>query len=185
MLGFAFWTNKYSNIAGPDEAAPVQWPSQSAVGLSSTNLTLVMFAHPQCPCTRASIDQLGLLMASARGCLNAHVFFLRPAATPENWTHTSLWHQASTIPGVILHEDLSGTEARRFNCLTSGTTAVYGPDRCLLFQGGITIARGHSGDNAGRSSILALALKGISQHARTPAFGCPLFETYCLEKGGS
>ena len=39
---------------------------------------------------------------------------------------------------------------------TSGQVVVYDAKGALLFSGGITAARGHMGDNAGRDRITAL-----------------------------
>src|SRR5437660_6207825 len=75
----ALWMTRYSNIPGPDESVPSQWPAQSTIALARTNSTLVMFVHPRCPCTVASISELELLMARTQARLTAHVLFLRPA----------------------------------------------------------------------------------------------------------
>jgi hypothetical protein len=48
----------------------------------------------------------------------------------------------------------------------------------LRFSGGITAARGHAGDNLGRSAIVEL-LEGDSPTATaTPVFGCSLLEAH-------
>jgi hypothetical protein len=39
----------------------------------------MMFAHPQCECSRASLGELAIIMAQGRGQVNASVFFLSPA----------------------------------------------------------------------------------------------------------
>jgi hypothetical protein len=44
----------------------------------------------------------------------------------------------------------------------------------LLFSGGITAARGHSGDNAGREAIVALLAGAPTDRTQTPVFGCKL-----------
>jgi hypothetical protein len=50
-----------------------------------------------------------------------------------------------------------------------------------MFQGGITISRGHSGDNPGRSAINALLHHELSNQIKTPVFGCSLFEAECQQ----
>jgi len=62
-----------------------------------------------------------------------------------------------------------------FRIETSGDLVLYDADGRLLFHGGITSARGHSGDNLGRSAIQALLWKEPAQTASTSSFGCPLF----------
>ena len=76
---------------------------------------------------------------------------------------------------VAVRVDPEGVEARRFGSQTSGQIMLYDADGQLLFSGGITAARGHSGDNAGRNAILSLLTSGSSEQRGTPVFGCPLF----------
>ena len=52
----------------------------------------------------------------------------------------------------MLRDD-DGAEARRFGAETSGQTLLYDARGALAFSGGITGARGHAGDNAGRASL--------------------------------
>ena len=47
----------------------------------------------------------------------------------------------------------------------------------LLFSGGITFARGHAGDNAGRTAIEACAAGQSPGYRQTPVFGCPIIAT--------
>ena len=133
-----------------------------------------MAAHPHCPCTRASIGELNALMARTGGTLEAIVLFERPDAMPDGWERSDLWESAAAIPGVRAVRDVNGVEAARFGALASGQTMVYGADGALLFSGGITGARGHMGDNAGRSAIVALAHGDVPAVSRTPVFGCAL-----------
>ena len=45
----------------------------------------------------------------------------------------------------------------------------------LLFSGGITVARGHAGDNTGRGAIEELIDGETAVSRRTPVFGCALY----------
>src|SRR5689334_9607057 len=72
---------RYSFAAGMDADAPRRWPSDSAVVRDDTRPTLLMIAHPRCPCTRASIGELAVLMARYKDRVSAHVLFVRPAGT--------------------------------------------------------------------------------------------------------
>ncbi len=121
-------------------------------------------------------------MARAQGRLTAHVLFLEPAGCADGWAETALWRKAAAIPGVIVQRDEAGTEAQRFHAETSGHTVLYDLDGRLMFHGGITIARGHSGDNPGRDAIVALLRKQTADRFATPVFGCPLIESECHDK---
>ena len=169
----------YSNSPVRSGAPPLFWPAQSAIPRDASRPTLVLFAHPRCPCTRASVGELELLMAHCPGRLSAHVMFIRPAGTGKDWVESDLWRKAAGIPGVIVHRDEGGGEARRFHSEISGHSVLYDGNGSLLFQGGITSSRGHSGDNPGRSAIEAFARNEKSHPVTTPVFGCALFETGC------
>jgi hypothetical protein len=173
---------RYSNTPGSGRPAPVVWPKASQIPFDSSRPTLVMFAHSQCPCTRASLGELERLLAQVPGRLSAHVVFLKPGDTAADWEKTDLWRRASSMSGVSVYMDNAGIEARRFHSETSGQTLLYDPAGNLRFQGGITFARGHAGDNPGRTALQELLRNGYSNQVETPVFGCALFETQC-QKG--
>jgi hypothetical protein len=79
--------------------------------------------------------------------------------------------------------DLDEVEVDRFHAEVSGLTMLYNADGKLLFSGGITASRGHSGDNVGRSSIVSLVTCGTSERTRTPVFGCALRTPKSLTAG--
>jgi hypothetical protein len=161
----------------PDIAAatPDLWPAASRIEPAADRPTLVMLAHPHCPCTRASIGELARLMAQAQGRVTAYVLFVKPADFSDEWVQTDLWASAAAIPGVTPVRDDGGVEARLFHAATSGQTALYDAAGHLLFSGGITSARGHAGDNAGRAAIVTLLTSDEAAGRGAPVFGCPLF----------
>ena len=63
---------------------------------------------------------------------------------------------------------------------TSGQVLLYQPSGRLAFSGGITPARGHSGDNPGSDAVLSLVRREARQADGVPVtcrvFGCPLFD---------
>ena len=84
------------------------------------------------------------------------------------------------IPNVSVHEDLDGSLAKKFGAESSGYVVLYTPGGQLLFRGGITLSRGHIGDNVGQSSILALLNnKNGSAVKETPVYGCSLVQEAC------
>jgi hypothetical protein len=169
--------NRYAAKPGPAGLPPDHWPLESRIVLNSQHPTLLMFAHPHCPCTRASIRELELVASDCQGKVDAQVWFIKPAGTALDWTNTDLWRSATAIPGVTVHVDENGVETQRFQGETSGQTMLYAPSGQLLFHGGITIARGHEGDNPGVDAIESLLLHkdSVPVAASTPVFGCELF----------
>jgi hypothetical protein len=168
---------QYENSPGITTEPPAHWPASSQIRIPEGSASLIMFIHPHCPCTRASVGELALLMARCQGRLTANVIIFRPKDFPADWEKTDLWHSAAAIPGVSVIQDEDGQEARRFQANTSGHTLLYDAEGQLLFSGGITASRGHSGDNAGRSAIVSLLTEGEAEQRETFTFGCSLFET--------
>jgi hypothetical protein len=144
-----------------------------------------MLVHPQCPCSRASIEELAVLMARSRGLVNAHVLMLKPEGQPEEWAQTDLWRSAAAIPGVTVTRDDGGREADLFEASYSGHALLYDAEGRLRFNGGITAARGHSGDNAGRDAVLEVVTRGTVKRGEAPVFGCSLHDPEPSFKGGN
>ncbi len=172
---------RYSSTPGVSGLAPRAWPAGSQIPFDAQRPTLIMFAHPQCPCTRASLGELEVLLAQFPGRLNTCVAFVKPAGTAADWEKSDLWRRASAISGVRVITDNAGIEAHRFQSETSGQTLLYDRGGKLLFQGGITLGRGHAGDNPGRSALQDLLRQGHATLAETPVFGCSLVEAQCKE----
>ena len=166
----------YENTPGVGAEPPLRWPAASRIQPAPGRATLVMLAHPHCPCTRATIGELALIMAHTQDRLTAYVLFLKPTGFSDDWEKTDLWQSAARIPGVKVMVDDGGAEASRFHSATSGQAILYSAEGGLLFSGGITGSRGHSGDNAGRSAIVSLVNAGAAEEAETLVFGCPLFD---------
>lgn len=165
---------QYKNAAGAQADAPPSWPPETELTREAGVPTLVMFAHPMCPCTRASLAELRMLMSEFKGRVSAHVVFALPPGVADGWEKTDLWSSAASIPGVQVHRDAAEREAHRFSAKTSGHIVFYGTDGRLLFQGGITAARGHVGDNAGRARLTSLLRAQSSERAGSDVYGCAL-----------
>jgi hypothetical protein len=169
----ALWS--YESTPGASASAPGMWPAASRIKPDADRATLVMLAHPHCPCTRASIGELARLMTQAQGRVTAYVLFVKPAGFSDEWVQSDLWASVAAIPDVTPVMDDSGAEAALFHAETSGQTVLYDAAGNLLFRGGITSARGHAGDNAGRTAIVSLLASDEAEERDTPVFGCPLF----------
>lgn len=165
----------YESTPGRIGTVPQNWPG-SRIQRAHDRATLVMLAHPHCPCTRASVGELAQIMAQAEDRIAAYVLFLKPEGSSSDWEETGLWRSAAAIPGVTVLPDVEGAEARRFGVETSGHTVLFDNEGRLLFSGGITGSRGHSGDNAGRSAIVSLLRNHRADRAQTSVFGCSLVD---------
>jgi hypothetical protein len=151
--GFA-WFERYSREPGEAGESPTHWPADSRLPHATDQPTLLFFAHPQCPCTRASLAELARVLARCPGKVNPIVVFLRYQRFDEQWTHGDLWREAGAIPGVkVLADD--GKEAGRFGAVTSGHVLLYDAQGLRQFSGGITPSRGQTGENPGSDALLA------------------------------
>jgi hypothetical protein len=150
------------------------FPPSSAVRLVSDKLTLVLFVHPHCPCTRASLHELDRILAETQNKVSVTVVFTIPDGVGADWEQGDLWNSAKRIPGLRVMRDQGGGEAHRFDVEGSGHVLLYAPSGKLLFSGGITASRGHEGDNVGRSAIVSFVLNGHAPVSHTAVFGCSL-----------
>jgi hypothetical protein len=120
------------------------------------------------------LGELERVMTACGRELAAYVIFVRPAGADQAWVEWDLWHQAKQIPGVMALADGDGVESRRFHAQTSGQALLYDPRGALLFQGGITVARGHAGESPGGDTIISHVRHESARFAATPVFGCEL-----------
>lgn len=156
-----------------------RWPGETRVPRAGDRPDLVLVLHARCPCSRASLAELERLLAKARDRLAVHVVIARPGA---GGSSGDLERRAGAIRGVGVIVDDGGDEARRFGAETSGHALLYDRSGALLFSGGITPARGHEGDNAGRDAILAL-ISGDEANPGADVFGCPLSASTARDRG--
>ena len=167
---------QYENAPGSIGLLPQEWPAVQ-IARANDRPTLVMVAHPRCPCTVASVGELAQIMARLQGKVAAYVLLVKPGEAGPEWDGTTVQRSAEAIPGVKVIVDPDGAAARRFGAETSGHTLLFGQDGHLLFSGGITGSRGHAGNNAGESAIVALINNQIPVRTRTLVFGCSLAQS--------
>jgi hypothetical protein len=163
----------YENTPGRAGTSAARWPSDGEIVRSPSKFTLVIFAHPDCPCTRASLAELELLMTQLQGKLIAFIEFRKPGARQAEVQNSALWKRAAAIPGVSVGFDSDGGGVEKFGAEVSGQALLYDAKGWLVFSGGITDARGHEGDNAGVDAVIA-RVRGGEAPFHTPVFGCSL-----------
>ena len=176
--------SRYATTACDRGESRPNWPHDAALARDPGRANLVMFVHPRCPCSRASIAGLHEIMERHRDLVSAHILFLKPADCSESWSATDLWESAAAIPGAQLVRDDEGLEARRFGAATSGHVMLFEKSGQLAFSGGITASRGHRGESAGRQAIVDLLMQRPAPES-TPVFGCSLFESSCACRIGN
>lgn len=179
-VGGVFYLAQYKNTpAAAGVFYPPVFPSESRIRRETERPTLLFFAHPKCPCTRASLRELSRLMTGVEGKLQAYVIFIKPPGESDEWTETDLRTKAETIPNVRVLVDTGERETKIFGAQTSGLILLYDREGNLRFDGGITASRGHEGDSAGQRAIFKIITEDALKTAETAVFGCPLQKKDC------
>jgi hypothetical protein len=164
----------YAGTAGGPATAPDHWPPDSTVTRLAGLPTLLVFAHPHCPCTRATLGEIDWVLAHASRRADVHVLLWDSENAHDAAAEPPLAALAAAIPTVHVVKDTGGREAARFGVATSGQVLLYDTDARLRFAGGVTGARGHAGANAGRERLLAHLSAAPADGEAAPVFGCAL-----------
>ena len=181
---------RFSSTPGEQTAAPARLPSNipqisaisaiseikttpalAAANSSSQTPLLLVFMHPRCSCTPATLQQLDHILDVSHAPVRLALVVYQSAVVNEPSAQSArlLRHTAQIVP------DINGRLARRFGAATSGEVVLYSSGGQLLYQGGITPLRAHTGDSLA-SDALRLALTTGEAQARTfNVFGCPIF----------
>jgi hypothetical protein len=165
----------FEQTPGAVSAAPGRWPVSSAVKRVSGRPEIVVFVHPFCSCTDATIAELAHLSVREKPGAAAPVItvlFYRPRSSA--WAPNGLWNKARDLEFAQVAWDDDGVEARRFGARTSGYVLLYNSSGSLLFRGGVTGSRGHRGDNYGLDELVASLDSQRPAPALSRVFGCAL-----------
>ena len=157
--------------AGEAGATPVAWPE--GIERSGDAWTVLLAAHPRCPCTRASAEELIGALAGAGEAYELIVLAYRPSGD-DAFADTGVIRRLGGLAHARVEDDPDGTIAAGFGALTSGHAAVYDPGGRLRFSGGLTPSRAHVGPNTGAGAVRSLLRGGEAPAARAPVYGCPL-----------
>jgi hypothetical protein len=157
---------RHETVAGRQLSAPPVWPAATSLSRGTARFAIVMFVHPDCPCSRASLAELEKIAAGSRKNHSITIVFSSAGG--------ALWAQAGRLVGATLVVDASGREANRFGAMTSGHVVVY-ERGTLRYAGGVTGSRGHAGVNGGRRAVQRI-LAAESDDSVYPVFGCALAE---------
>jgi len=179
-LGAVTWgfhlATRYQGAPGLQALPTRAWPVGAPFHLDAELPTLVLAAHPHCPCTHATLRELDRLMARCHGRMRVHVLFYADPELGPAWVQSDLWSYAQAIPGVEVAADPHGESAAVFGARTSGQVFLFATDGRLLFEGGITGSRGHEGDNPGEEAVAELLSVGHASIDHAPVFGCALLQ---------
>jgi hypothetical protein len=166
---------RHAFTPGSAGSTPSRWPANTVLALDSKRPTLVLFAHRNCPCTRATLAEMKNLLMHCAEPVPIHVVLVSPTTASDDRVGAEIEALARELPGAEVRIDTSGEEARRFQVRTSGHVLLYDVDGRLLFSGGLTESRGHAGDSSGQRAVLACLRDGVRERNTAAVYGCPLF----------
>lgn len=169
----------YAARPGATTTPPQRWPTESGLSQTPGYWTLVMFVHPRCPCTRASLAELERLQTRLNGLMEVYLISLRFSRDGADEAAARLSRRAASWPDTRFFVDETGGLIQAFGAGTSGEVCLYDPTGRLAYHGGLTIARGHEGESPGGRALAAL-VRGNgppkSSVVTGPTFGCSLGE---------
>jgi hypothetical protein len=172
--GWGLWSMlDYEFDAAPVVSSQSAWPEHTRLSRDRSRPTLLMFVHPRCPCSRASLAELERLQAECGDRVLMQIIVARPAGL-DGAENDSLMPRIRQLPSATIVLDEGGREAQIFGAAASGETLLFSASGELLFRGGITASRGHEGESVGRAAIASLIHSGNAAQCRTPVFGCGL-----------
>jgi hypothetical protein len=169
-----------TDAAQADGSDPTSWPAESSLEREPGRNQLLVFLHPKCPCSFATVTELQRLLFTAqqsgKQLPQLHVVACVPETGAERlqWQNTRLLSRAKELSEQHLHFDIGGVEANRFAARTSGTVLMFDEHGRRLYSGGITAARGHEGPNVGAESVAKLISGTSEPMVELPPLGCRL-----------
>ena len=166
----------HARAARPGDAGtrPTQWPVDSLISLAADRPTLLVFLDLKCPCARATIAELERILTRCGGRPVARILVEGTEPGAATWANDRALANLARYPGVTVRLDAKGIESNRFAIATSGHVLLFRPDGRLIYQGGVTGARGHEGANYGRDAVIGWILGDEPDVRAFPVFGCAL-----------
>lgn len=167
--GYLTWM-LYECSPGQAARPPARYPEKGELP------RLLLFLHPRCPCSRATLHELARL---------------RPQKVPLEIVLSQqpppevLADLQSSFPEAQLVADPEGRHRELYQVWTSGQLIGYDAQGRLGFRGGITASRGQRGPSLGQAQLLAW-LQGQPIQEST-VYGCPLVhpDEVCGQRQGT
>ncbi len=164
---------RYASKAGPAQAPASGASAFLAAHRLPGRPLLVLAVHPLCPCTDASLAELGDLLARSHGACDALLVQYHPLNGHADWPIDTTDRDLGGVKVPVLL-DRGGEIAAALGAETSGHAVFVDAQGVIRFHGGLTIARGHRGRSPAQDAILAVVAGGKSALTTAPVYGCSL-----------
>lgn len=138
---------------------------------------LLVFYHPHCPCTAASLRNLQRINSSLVSERKIYAFAFHPQDEPVTWIESPTTKLLRGIPNITIIPDREAIACQAFGLSTSGHMLVYDEAQRLIFSGGITPGRGHEGDCQSSFDLRQKINGEKSTLNYWPVYGCSIVES--------
>lgn len=168
VIGSSWILHRYEATPGGTAARPTPKPPQKLAN------ALLVFAHPQCPCTQASLQNVERFHRDHPE-IRAELVLVIPKGAPKEFAEgpTLQWHRKN--PWATLVRDEQGAMARSYGATTSGHVIYIDETGRTRFNGGVTRGRGLVGDSTAlRNLYQAVSVNGAKLAQNGSVFGCSL-----------
>ena len=173
LLG-GFAQIRYSLASKATGSATDRWPATTQIGKKDDSKQLMIFLHPKCACSIASIAELSKIQNRCTELIPVKAVFYCPKGEHQSWVSGELWEAAEAIDGCDCLVDLGAMEFKRFGVETSGHALLFDEQDRRIYSGGVTSSRGHVGDNLGASTLVKLIQGSEVLVDELPVFGCQI-----------
>jgi hypothetical protein len=155
--------------------AALWWPLASGLKLGRDERTLLVFLHPKCTCSQATVAQIVKLKERARNGFRIILAVWQPASSDGSWDSLTPLG-VDQLSDYQVAWDRGGRLAGLFDAHTSGQIFIYEKDGRLVFAGGATSSRGGADEGPSLAALESLLQeKGNSYSVglrSMPVFGC-------------
>lgn len=174
VLTGGFLQIQYSMSSGRSGEVTRQWPTSTNILKHRDSKQLLIFLHPKCACSVASLMELAKFQDRTQQIVPIQAIFFCPDEEDESWVNEKLWTIAESIEGCERFVDFGAIEAQRFGIETSGHVLLFNGLGLRMFSGGVTSSRGHVGDNLGVRTLTSLIDGEAVVTTELPVFGCKI-----------
>lgn len=168
---------QFSYTPGQAADASTAWPSLSRLQPAENQPELLVFLHPKCACSHATLKDLGSILPEIGSRAKVRVIFNDlgdPSLLEESHSYEMAKEMASESGGIEIVKDPNGVESKLFGVKTSGQVFLYDEQAKLVFSGGLTPSRGHEGESQGAIAVMSWLNSKKIQWQTSNVFGCSM-----------
>ena len=93
-----------------------QWPIDSRLSRVEDKPTLILFAHPRCPCTVATLEELAEILNGIDQSLTINIVFVVPTNAGAQWHRSKSVQLARQIPDACVTFDTGASYRNAVSC---------------------------------------------------------------------